>query len=465
MLGEVKGDSKGKSKGKGKGDRTCFNCGKNGHIARDCWSNPKGGWNKGSFKGGKGYGTKGFDHKGFKGQGKGGWQDFKGKGKGKGIYGMDSQGEWNADRWGYDSPPNWQVGSWGETPAAPVLGGVHLCSLTVRAGRRNTVSTHNSFEALQEEKEREEDRELANEDMFPRLSKEEAGNRQGEKKQRCKMPRAKGRWMTMDVPEGPREDEDEGIERRWKRQSGGRASAAAAAAASMEMTTIAAVTAAEEFVCQRPLPPRSVGSHRCQAQCGRNGGWRYCRRYARGEGRDDHQCCERHGGDGEDEAAVDEVTERPMIATIGNDGWEAIPSGITIDSGAAETVIPADMAKLYALVPTVASEAGLEYQSATGEAIPNIGEKCLNLLLKDGSTRTMTMQVADGVKKPLGSVSRICAAGHRVVFDTEGSYIMHKETGTVTWMEERNGTYAIDAWIAPPNNHQNSRGFQRQGDR
>ena len=111
----------------------------------------------------------------------------------------------------------------------------------------------------------------------------------------------------------------------------------------------------------------------------------------------------------------------------------------------------------------MASEGGLEYQSATGEPIPNLGEKTLNLVLNDGSKRKMTMQVAAGVKKPLGSVSRICAAGHKVVFDDEGSYIEHKSTGKVTWLEQRDGIYVLEAWIAPPETGEAVPVFPRQG--
>ena len=56
-------------------DRVCYNCGKPGHIARNCFSKGKGKGDSPSGKGGKGKGGKG----GFEGGGKGG----KGKG-GKG---------------------------------------------------------------------------------------------------------------------------------------------------------------------------------------------------------------------------------------------------------------------------------------------------------------------------------------------------------------------------------------------
>ena len=49
------------------------------------------------------------------------------------------------------------------------------------------------------------------------------------------------------------------------------------------------------------------------------------------------------------------------------------------------------------------------------------------------------------VERALGSVKRICQAGHRVVFDEdEGSYILNKKTGEVNWLREDNGNYVMD---------------------
>ena len=61
----------------------------------------------------------------------------------------------------------------------------------------------------------------------------------------------------------------------------------------------------------------------------------------------------------------------------------------------------------------------------------------------------MTFQAAP-VSKPLGSVKRICAAGHRVVFDEDGSYIEYKTTGEINMLREDNGNYMLDMWVVPP---------------
>ena len=98
--------------------------------------------------------------------------------------------------------------------------------------------------------------------------------------------------------------------------------------------------------------------------------------------------------------------------------WKNI--SIAIYSGAAEIVIPHTLVTDDAISPTDNSRAGVCYASATGEPIPNLGEQKLPLATVGGFLRAMTFQVAT-VAKPLGSVQRICAAGHMVVFDSEGS--------------------------------------------
>ena len=49
--------------------------------------------------------------------------------------------------------------------------------------------------------------------------------------------------------------------------------------------------------------------------------------------------------------------------------------------------------------------------------------------------------------RPLMAVKRICKAGHRVVFDDDGSYVEDKETGETLRVIEEDGEYVIDVWV------------------
>ena len=79
----------------------------------------------------------------------------------------------------------------------------------------------------------------------------------------------------------------------------------------------------------------------------------------------------------------------------------------------AETVILHRLISQHPLKEANASRSGMCYSSATGQPIPNLGEQS-----------GMTFQAAF-VSKPLSSVSRIYAAGHRVVFEERASYIQN----------------------------------------
>ena len=90
---------------------------------------------------------------------------------------------------------------------------------------------------------------------------------------------------------------------------------------------------------------------------------------------------------------------------------------------------------------TNASRAGVQYTTAGGHKISNLGMQRPYIHLLDGSKHTMAFQVA-GVSKPLGAVSRIVGAGNRVIFDdpnTVGSYIENKTTGKKTPLRQHNG--------------------------
>ena len=124
--------------------------------------------------------------------------------------------------------------------------------------------------------------------------------------------------------------------------------------------------------------------------------------------------------------------------------WQVL--SLAVDSGAAESVIPHLLINEHPIRETEASLSGLNYISATGYPIPNLGEQRLPLITREGSTRSMTLQAAP-VDRPLGSVKRMCQAGHRIVFDSDGSYVLNKTTKEVNWLREENGNYMLDMWV------------------
>ena len=88
---------------------------------------------------------------------------------------------------------------------------------------------------------------------------------------------------------------------------------------------------------------------------------------------------------------------------------------------------------------------------ANGEEIKNLGEKefIAHMTTTEGGDsggKGITAQVCE-VHRPLMAVKKICKAGHRVIFDDEGSYVEDKETGETMKVIEEDGEYVIDVWI------------------
>ena len=134
--------------------------------------------------------------------------------------------------------------------------------------------------------------------------------------------------------------------------------------------------------------------------------------------------------------------------------WEVLE--LAVDNGASETVIHEEMVKSVAVQEGPASKRGVKYEVANGVRIPNLGEKKFSGSSEEGIERTLTAQVCD-VNKALLSVRKVVAAGNRVVFDDDGSFIEDKRSGEKMWMQEANGMYMLKLWIPKA-----SAPFQRQ---
>ena len=129
--------------------------------------------------------------------------------------------------------------------------------------------------------------------------------------------------------------------------------------------------------------------------------------------------------------------------------WKCI--SIAVDSGACDNVIPPQELPGYEsrIEETRASKNGEDFVSASGDVIPNYGELKVPVVTREMTTRGMVFQAA-GVAKPLGSVKKMLQAGHRVVFDSEMSFILNKSTGETNLLREEDGNFLLDVWVPPP---------------
>ena len=137
-----------------------------------------------------------------------------------------------------------------------------------------------------------------------------------------------------------------------------------------------------------------------------------------------------------------------LFAVAGMSRPEGTWFSVAVDSGACENVANPEDVPDYMVTEPEASKNGRDFVSATGEVIPNLGELKLPAVTAENTVRGMTFSAAP-VTKPLGSVKRICAAGHVVVFDEDGSYIINKNTGELNMLREEAGNYMLDLWIPP----------------
>lgn len=117
---------------------------------------------------------------------------------------------------------------------------------------------------------------------------------------------------------------------------------------------------------------------------------------------------------------------------------------LTVDSGAAETVINNRMAIPVEIEKS--DKVGREDEVANGERIVNEGQKVLKGITDNWEERSVVAQVAE-VNQGLMSVKRICSAGDIVVFDDDRSYIWNKATGNITEVNEARGVYELRLWV------------------
>ena len=127
--------------------------------------------------------------------------------------------------------------------------------------------------------------------------------------------------------------------------------------------------------------------------------------------------------------------------------------GITVDSGAADPVMPRRLLRVRAKVrPSAASKLGVCYVAADDGRIANEGEADFKFQTKDGQNISWVFQIAE-VNKILAAVSALVDSGHRVVFDRDeatkidASFIVHKASGQSIKMRRDRNVWVIDCYV------------------
>ena len=130
--------------------------------------------------------------------------------------------------------------------------------------------------------------------------------------------------------------------------------------------------------------------------------------------------------------------------------WEKLTA--ILDSGASVIVVPPQVGRDYEVTRGDAAAAGVRYEIADGNEIPNLGEKLLPIMTREGTWRSLKAELAD-ISRPLQSVRSLIKTGHRVVFgggdDGCFHYIENIITGEINAVEDDGSNYLMTYSIAP----------------
>ncbi len=144
----------------------------------------------------------------------------------------------------------------------------------------------------------------------------------------------------------------------------------------------------------------------------------------------------------------------PRGAPVNKAGkWEVMSA--IVDSGATITAVPPKVGRGYKVQESEATRRGVEYATAGAgsDTLPNLGEKFMAVLTKEGTVRGFGAQCAD-VAEPLESVRQLLGNKHCVLFglgpNESEHLIINKVTGEVTAMRDDGINYLHDMIIIPP---------------
>ena len=150
-----------------------------------------------------------------------------------------------------------------------------------------------------------------------------------------------------------------------------------------------------------------------------------------------------------------------VINNINKSEWEWVREKAIVDSGTIDTVGgPMHVAK-EAIRATIASKKGLNYTSASGHTIKNLGEGDVHARSDEGIPIDMTTQVGDSLTKMLISVGRTGEAGNMTIFNCDMAaireiarkqtidehFMYNKKSGISSKIIKEGGLFKYPMWI------------------
>ncbi len=137
--------------------------------------------------------------------------------------------------------------------------------------------------------------------------------------------------------------------------------------------------------------------------------------------------------------------------TIDPSKWEQLLA--VVDSGATVPVLHPKTGRGYEVEESPASRAGVEYETAGGDTLANLGQKQMAVMTEEGTLRGYSTQCAD-VTKALQSVRALVNSKHAVCFglgpEGEDHLIINRVSGEINRMVDDGINYLQKLLIIPP---------------
>ena len=153
----------------------------------------------------------------------------------------------------------------------------------------------------------------------------------------------------------------------------------------------------------------------------------------------------------------------PMESNMGfNEDGDWVEFETVMDSGAADCVGDEEMFPEVEVEESRGSKEGRCFTTASGEEVPNRGQKSVAVVTEEGNQKMTTWQMAK-VHKPLTAVGKVCDQDNLCIFGKRGGFIRDNNTGQLTRFNRKNGIYIMKLWMRK-GGKASSKDFQGQGE-